>query len=104
MQFGNKIIIALKHGIEQTRQKHAVAKAKMPHDAEINRYQLPVSPDKDIARMHVGVEITITEHLIKEAGRGIFGQLGDIMTCRLKRGDIIDADAFDPFNNQHARG
>ena len=54
--------------------------------------------------MHIGVEITIAEHLIKKATGGEFSDLGDIVAGTQQPINIINANAINPFDDQHLFG
>ena len=81
MQLGNHIIIAVKKSLKQAGQKQPVAEIKISHNPEINRNQHPVSSDENIARVHIRMEIAITEDLIEKALSGPLCDDINIMAC-----------------------
>ena len=50
------------------------------------------------------MKIAIAEHLIEKAARRKFGNFSNIMASLGQAVDIINPDAIDPFNDQHAFG
>ena len=50
------------------------------------------------------MEIAVAKHLIEKAARRKFGNFSDFMASFRQSVDIINPDAIDPFNDQHAFG
>ena len=104
MKLCHLVIITLKHGAEKPRQKQPFAKFQIPHNAKINRHQNAIITDENITRMHIGMKIAVTKHLIEKAAGGNFGHFCNIMPGGAQTSHIINADAVDPFDDQHATG
>ena len=56
-------IIALEEGEEVLREVVLVDFVQRAHDAEVERNIAAVQVHQDVARMHVGMEETVAEHL-----------------------------------------
>ena len=102
MQAGHQIIIAFKHGVEQSGQKQPVGQGQIAHDAEINRHQHAIIADKDIARMHVSVEKPVPEDLHEKTPGGDAGHGLNIMTGGDQPVVIINPGTVNTFHHQHA--
>ena len=70
MRLGHALVVAPEKGEEILRQVVLVDVGQRAHDAEIERdvlaARLGVDGNEDIARVHVGVEKTVAEHLGEE--------------------------------------
>ncbi len=66
--FGDALVVAAEEGEEVLRQVILVGVGQRADDAEIERDVAAESPggDEDVARVHVGVEEAVAEHLGEE--------------------------------------
>ena len=76
----------------------------MTHDAKIDWHKPPIGRNEYIAWMHVGMKKTVAEHLIEKAVCAASVSWIYIMAGSTEGCQIIDLNALNPFDDQHARG
>ncbi len=105
MHLGDAAIVAVEERDQHVGEKVTRGAVEPPHDAEIDRDQRAVRIDEQIARMQVGVEETVAEHLIEEVRGGARQKVAQVEARRQQSGAIVDAKPADPLQRQHgARG
>jgi hypothetical protein len=87
-------VVAIEHRQEILRQVALVARLKRADDAEIDRRVARllrvVDQHEDIARMHVGVEEVVAEHLREENLHAVFRQPGEVGAARAQLREVAD--------------
>ena len=74
----------------------------MPKSSAMKRgFCLARGVDPDVARVRIGVEEIVAEHLRVEQAHAFLGQRDAVDAGRIERGQIVDADAVHAFERQH---
>ena len=112
-------LVALAHGDQHVgdvvafavarRQKHfqqvlAHPRRRLPDHAEVEQRDVAVVGEEDIARMRVGVEQAVDQHLLQIGAKQLLGERGAFDLESRKRADRRDLAAFHVIHRQHAPG
>jgi len=98
VQFGHALVVAVKEGDEVLGEVVLVDLGQRADDAEVQGDVAPecgrVQADLDVARVHVGVEEAVAEHLGEEDGDAVAGQLLDVDSSIAQTLDLADGHAL----------
>ena len=102
MPLGHPLVIAGDEAVDDIGKKPPFAPVEPPHDAEIDRHDVAgFGVGKQIARMHVGVEIAVADGVPKKTLQDLAGQLPAIETRRIEGCEIPDGNTIDPVRGEH---
>ena len=107
MQPGDPVVVAVEEGEEILGQVVLVALVERAHDAEVDRAVLRVfrvlELHEDVARVHVGVEEVVPQHLREEDRHAVFREALDVGAAPAQLVHVADDDAVDAFHHHHFR-
>ena len=105
VQLGHPAVVALEEGEEVLRQVFLVARIERADDAEVQRDVALEGRRRqrhhDVARVHVGVEEAVAEHLGEEDGHAVARQPGDVDAGLAQPLDLADRHAEHALHHQH---
>ena len=106
VQLRNFAIIAVEEGNEVLRQIALIFFVQRTDNTAVNTNVLRIfrmmTADKNIARMHVGMEEAVAENLRKEDLHATLGQQLHVSPLRFQRGDVGHRDPVNPLHHHHA--
>ena len=106
VQLRNFAVIAVEEGNEVFRQIALIFFVQRADDTAVNANVLRifrvVTADKNIARMHVGMEEAVAENLGKEDLYATLSQQLHVSPLRFQRGDVGHRDPVNPLHHHHA--
>ena len=98
---GDTVVVAVEESQKVNRQITLVVIRQAADDAEIQRDIAVVGRHQNIARMHIGMEEAVAEHLREKSFHAVFRQLVQILPLRPQGGNIGNRRAVHPFDGQH---
>ena len=105
MHLRGAVIIAGDEAVEDLGQKAPFLRTEPAHDAEIDRHQLAVVVDEQVAGMHVGVEEAVAQRVAQEGLDDRAAELLEHEALGGELGAVVQRRRLDPFERQHvARG
>ena len=104
MHLGNLAVIAGQKAGQHVGQEIAGLLVEPAHDAEIDRDDAALGVHEGVARMHVGMEEAVPEHLIEEGGGGLAQDFRGVQPHFLQRFQIVDPGAAHPLDGHDPRG
>ena len=108
MQLGHALVVAAEEGDEVLRQVVLVDLGQRADDAEVQRHVaaegLGRDADLDVARVHVGMEEAVAEHLGEEDGHAVARQLLDVHAGLAQPVHLADRDARHALHHDHRGG
>ena len=102
MDFRDAPVIAGDQAIEDFGEPHPRAAVDPAHDPEIDRADAAVGEREEIAVVEVGVEEAVDHGLAQEGADERRGKRVAIMAGRDQRLAVVELDAVEPFERQHA--
>src|SRR5438477_2765934 len=97
-------IIARDEAVEYFGEEAPLLRPEPSHDAEIDRDQLAVLVDEQIAGMHVGMEEAIAQRMPQKRLDHGARQRHEIVALGLEPRVIVQRDAVDPFEREDVAG
>ena len=104
MHFGDAAIIAGDEAEQDFGEEAPLLHAEPAHDAEVDRDQPSGVVEKQIARMHVGMEEAVAQRVAQETLDHLAAEIGQIDLRCVEARVIVQRDAVDPFHRQHVVG
>ena len=104
MHLRHALVITRQKADQHIRQEMTGFHVEAAHDAEIHRRHAPILQNEDVARMHVRVEVAVSEYLIEEDTGGFAKNLRRVMTLGSQGLQIIRAVAAQALQCQDAAG
>ena len=105
MHLGGAVIVAGDEAVEDLREKAPFLRAEPAHDAEIDRHQLAVVVDEQVAGMHVGVEEAVAQRVAQEGLDHRAAERLEVEALGFEPGAVGERRRLDPFEREHvARG
>ena len=105
MQLRHLAVVALEEGHQVACQVVLVLGGQAADDAAVDGDVLRIArlpgADEDVARVHVGVEEAVAEHLGEENLHAAFGQQLHVGVLRAQGGDVGHRHAVDALHDQH---
>ena len=102
MDFGDAAVIAGDQAVEDFGEPDARAPVDPAHDPEVDRGDPPVGQREQIAVVKVGVEEAVDHRLAKEGADQDRGERLAVLAGRDQRVAVVELDAVEPFERQHA--
>ena len=104
MHLGGAPVVAGDEAVEDLGEEAPLLRPEPAHDAEVDRDQVAVGVDEQVARMHVGVEEAVAQRVAQEGLDHRARQLLEIEALRLRAAArSVQRNAVDPFERQHVR-
>ena len=98
-------VVAIEHGEEVLGEVVLVARIQRADDAEVHgriaRLRRVVGQHEDVARVHVGMEEVVPEHLREEDLDAILGQALEVRAHFAQPVDVADRHAVDALHHHH---
>jgi hypothetical protein len=105
MQLGHPTVVAVEEGVEVLGEIPLVLVGQRADDAEVHGHVARLGRvrrvDEDVARVHVGVEEVVLEHLGEEHLHAAFGQPLHVDVGRAQEIGARDRDAVDALLDEH---
>ncbi len=104
MHLGDALVISFDKAKENLGVDPASVFVDMPHDAEIIGDDITVGRDLQVALMHIGMEIAITQGMAQKQRQYPFSQNGAVMAGRIQCSIVAEWQPVGPAECHHATG
>src|SRR3954462_10375379 len=105
MHLGGAVVIARDETVEDLGEEAPLLRAESAHDAEVDRGELTVMVDKQIAGVHVGMKETVAQRVAQERLDYGGSERLEIEAFGFQPRTIIERYAVDPLERENvARG
>ena len=74
------------------------------HDAEVDGDEVAGGIDEQISRVQIGVKEAVAKHLVEDRAGRLFDNRVEVVAGGDQRLALVDGDALDAFEGQHAAG
>ena len=101
---GDLLAAAVDRGEQQLEQALALLRRHVRDHAEVEQRQPPVVGDQQVARMRIGVDLAVHEHLVEVAAHQRRAQLAEVLLGAAQAGQVGDLLAMDQLHRQHLAG